>query len=350
MELWMLLLSVCVLVLVSASAMGVLQWLWPDAGLRRLNGRVNADAGAEQRSAARAHSTLDIWIDRLPPMLRQALTRISRWSLPEAQQPSPSGAGAASGAPVPPSTAPAAGSWPDDRGRVPLDLQLVRAGWRSPHALWLFGASKSLLALLGLGLGAVLAWRWGQALPRTGVWGIAVGLAAMGYLLPHVVLHLAIQRRRQQLFRAFPDALDMLRIAVQAGLGLDAGIERVGRDIGRSSPALSQEWRLTGLELRAGASRRLALQHMAERVGLREVDAMVTMLIQADRFGTRMSDALKVHAQVLRTQRKQQAEAAAAQLPVKLLIPLIFCIFPALLTVIVGPVGLSLYAHFSQTG
>ena len=211
-------------------------------------------------------------------------------------------------------------------------------------------SGKSLLALLGLALGALIAWRWGQALPGTGRWATALGLASTGYLLPHAVLQLAMRQRRQQLFRAFPDALDMLRIGVQAGLGLDAAIERVGREIGRSSPALSQEWRLTGLELRAGASRRLALQHMAERVGLREVDAMVTMLIQADRFGTRMSDALKVHAQVLRTQRKQQAEAAAAQLPVKLLIPLIFCIFPALLTVILGPVGLSLYAHFAQTG
>ena len=174
--------------------------------------------------------------------------------------------------------------------------------------------------------------------------------AAVGYWLPSLWLRWRTAQRRQQLFRAFPDALDMLRICVQAGLGLDAAIERVGREMRLSSPVLSEEWRLTGLELRAGASRRMALQHLAERVNLREIDAMVTMLIQADRFGTRMSDALQVHAEGLRTQRRQAAEAAAAQLPVKLLFPLIFCIFPALLTVMLGPVGLSLYEHFGAGG
>ena len=323
MDLWMLLASVLVLVLVSTSVMVLLRWLWPDAGAQRLS---SADASVLTAvSASPSGSWIDRLYPRLPGRMRRLLARLSRWSLP--------GQDDATG--------------PD---KDALPLQVLRAGWRSPHALWMLGASKTLLTLLGFAVGASMSWLQGRAWLSPSWWLLCLGLAAAGYLLPSAWLRWCIRQRQQALFRAFPDALDMLRICVQAGLGLDAAIERVGREMQLSNPILSEEWRLTGLELRAGASRRMALQHLAERVGLREIDAMVTMLIQADRFGTRMSDALKVHAEVLRTQRKQQAEAAAAQLPVKLLIPLIFCIFPALLTVMIGPVGLSLYAHFSRSG
>lgn len=330
MDLWMLLLSACVMGLVSASVMVLLQWLWPDAGLQRLS--IGQQTVAADTGTALRHG-FGRWLNSLPEWARQLLWRMSRWSLPAA-------------------------SGPDEavrqnmsEGLAPtLSLQLLQAGWRSPQALWLWGAGKSLLTLLGLVLGALLSAWQGQPVLGAAWWLLSLGMAAAGYWLPSAWLQLCILRRRRALFRAFPDALDMLRICVQAGLGLDAAIERVGREMQLSSPVLSEEWRLTGLELRAGASRRQALQHLAERVGLREVDAMVTMLIQADRFGTRMSEALKVHAEVLRTQRQQQAETAAAQLPVKLLIPLIFCIFPALLTVILGPVALSLIEHFAQAG
>lgn len=323
MQAWMLLLSVLVLLLVSASALWLIRWLWPDAGWQRLSGPAN--------TSPRPADALDHWISRLPAHWRKVLEGLSRWSLPARQSIQDAMPGAK----------------PDV---VDLPLQLLRAGWRSPHALWLYGASKSLLTILGFVLGAILAWRQGLAIAGLHWSLLSLGLAGIAYVLPNLWLRWCTARRQQKLFRAFPDALDMLRICVQAGLGLDAAIERVGREMRLSSPCLSDEWRLTGLELRAGASRRMALEHLAERVGLREVDALVTMLIQADRFGTRMSEALQVHADVLRTQRKHQAEAAAAQLPVKLLIPLIFCIFPALLTVMLGPVGLSLYEHFSKNG
>ena len=324
METSMLVLSALVLVLVSACVMLLLRWLWPDAGLQRLSAQSAADATAASVMPSPS------WNDRLPPRLRKVLAGISRWSLPQAPQPTE--------------------AQKTSSPRNDLPLQLVRAGWRSAHAMWLFGASKSVLTVLGFTLGG--SWAWLQGWPVLGWEGLSLtlGLAAVGYWLPNAWMHACTTQRQQQLFRAFPDALDMLRICVQAGLGLDAAIERVGREMKLSSPALSEEWRLTGLELRAGASRRMALQHMAERVGLSEVHALVTMLIQADRFGTRMSDALQVHADVLRTQRKHKAETEAAQLPVKLLIPLIFCIFPALLTVMMGPVGLSLYEHFSGKG
>jgi len=320
MEIWIPILSALVLLFVSANIWMLLKWYWPDAALKRLN---TASLSETDTPA------LSRWVDRLPIRIRKLLARISRWSLPET-------AGTV--------------ARPSDNSTVDLPILLLRAGWRSPHALWMFGASKSLLLLLGLLASLLGVWLMGLRLLGLGWWALALGMATGAYMLPDVALRWSIARRQGELFRAFPDALDMLRICVQAGLGLDASIERVGREMQLASPALSEEWRLTGLELRAGASRRMALQHMAQRVGLREVDAMVTMLIQADRFGTRMSDALQVHAEVLRTQRKQRAEAAAAQLPVKLLFPLIFCIFPALLTVMIGPVGLSLSAHFSRQG
>jgi len=326
MDFWIWLPSAAVLVLVSASVMLLLRWFWPDGGQQRLASRL----ASPSTSAITDPKPPTGWMERLPAGLRKALARISRWSLP---------------APETPST-----TRPVSRSEEALPLQLQRAGWRSPNAYWVFGASKSLLALLGLALGALLAWLLGHSLSSPSGWMMPVAAAACGYWLPDAWLRWRTAQRQQALFRAFPDALDMLRICVQAGLGLDAAIDRVGREMQLSSPVLSEEWRLTGLELRAGASRRMALEHLAQRVNLREIDAMVTMLIQADRFGTRMSEALQVHADGLRTQRKQRAEAAAAQLPVKLLFPLIFCIFPALLTVMLGPVALSLYEHFGTSG
>ena len=327
MDLWIWLLSAAVLVLVSASVMLLLRWFWPDGGQQRLASRLASPSASTLTETKPPTGGME----RLPAGMRKTLARISRWSLP---------------APETPST-----TRPVDRSAEDaLPLQLQRAGWRSPNAYWVFGASKSVLALLGLALGGLLAWLLGRSLSGPSGWMLPVAAAACGYWLPDVWLRLRTAQRQQALFRAFPDALDMLRICVQAGLGLDAAIDRVGREMQLSSPVLSEEWRLTGLELRAGASRRRAMEHLAQRVNLREIDAMVTMLIQADRFGTRMAEALQVHADGLRTHRKQRAEASAAQLPVKLLFPLIFCIFPALLTVMLGPVALSLYEHFGTGG
>jgi tight adherence protein C len=175
---------------------------------------------------------------------------------------------------------------------------------------------------------------------------LVVAAAALGYYLPDTVLRLRIQRRQLELLHAFPDALDLLRLCVQAGLGLDAAIERVGREMRHARPILSEEFALTGLALRAGSSRAEALRNLSQRVGLKDIDALVSMLIQADRFGTSVSESLAVHADALRIQRRLRAEEAAAKLPVKLLIPLIFCVFPSLLTVLLGPVVVTLARQF----
>lgn len=322
MDVWMLLAGALVFCAFSAGAWTLLERWWPDAGARRLATTGTAGAALPPR-----------WTDRLPPPVLHWLTWLSRWSLPEASPgPAPADKAAASVA------------------STPLGLRLVRAGWRSQHALWVFGGSKTALLVVLPLLLALIAWPLGLHRGGWVGWAALLAVATLGYMLPDGLLRWQLARRQQALARAFPDALDLLRICVQAGLGLDAAIERVGREMRLASPILSEEWRLTGLELRAGASRAMALRHLADRVGLPDIDALVTMLIQADRFGTRMAEALQVHADALRTQRRLRAEEAAAKLPVKLLIPLVFCIFPALLTVMLGPVGISLYHHFSRQG
>lgn len=234
----------------------------------------------------------------------------------------------------------------DNARSTALRLRFAQAGWRSPLAPQIFFTCKTLITLLL----AVLTWlildagRWavgGMARPA-----MVMLAAAMGYYVPDAVLKLRIQHRQLLLMHAFPDAMDLLRLCVQAGLGLDAAIERVGREMRLARPVLSEEFALTGMALRAGASRADALRNLSQRVGLKDIDALVVMLIQADRFGTSVSESLQVYSDALRTQRRLRAEEAAAKLPVKLLIPLIFCVFPSLLTVLLGPVVVTLARDF----
>lgn len=230
-----------------------------------------------------------------------------------------------------------------------LRLRFGHAGWRSPVALQIYFIGKTLLTLvLPALIWTVLNAKGWPANPQLRL-ALVIATAALGYYLPDAVLKLRIQRRQMNLLHAFPDALDLLRLCVQAGLGLDAAIERVGREMRQARPILSEEFALTGLALRAGSSREEALRHLSQRVGIKDVDALVAMLIQADRFGTSVSESLAVYADSLRTKRRQRAEEAAAKLPVKLLIPLIFCIFPSLLTVLLGPVVVTLFRQFINT-
>jgi tight adherence protein C len=230
-----------------------------------------------------------------------------------------------------------------------LRVRFWHAGWRSPVALQIYFTCKTLLTLLL----PLVAW----GVLEIGPWHphglqrlapLLVG-AAIGYYLPDWVLNLQVSRRQRALLHAFPDALDLLRVCVQAGLGLDAAMERVGREIRHARPELSEEFALTGMALRAGSSRAEALRNLSVRIGLKDIEALVSMLIQADRFGTSVSESLQVHSDAMRTQRRLQAEEAAAKLPVKLLIPLIFCVFPSLLTVLLGPVVVTLARQLIKT-
>lgn len=219
----------------------------------------------------------------------------------------------------------------------PLRVRFNNAGLRSATAPVVYFGMKTLLTFALPGL--LLMWLGVSAtdVRAPALLPALLLLAGCGYYLPNVVLAQMVKHRQRDLFEAFPDALDLMRVCVEAGLGLDAAIERVGSEMALESPALADEFHLVTLELRAGASRADAMRNLAVRVGLEDIDAMVSMLVQADRFGTSIADSLRVHSDSLRSKRRLIAEEKAAKLPVTLLFPLIFCIFPALLTVLLGP-------------
>lgn len=230
-----------------------------------------------------------------------------------------------------------------------LRLRFYNAGIHSRLAPLVYLASKTVLtfALPGIAMGVL--WYSQVNLSQAMDMALVLVSAVLGYYLPNAFLAHRVAGYQRALFNAFPDALDLMRVCVQAGLGLDAAIDRVGREMHLSCPELSSELELTGLELRAGASRADALRHLSARIGLEDVEALVVMLIQADVLGTSVHESLQVHSESLRTKRRLLAEETAAKLPVKLLIPLVFCVFPALLTVLLGPAVISVHEILAPT-
>jgi tight adherence protein C len=224
-----------------------------------------------------------------------------------------------------------------------LRIHFMNAGYRNATAPLLFFAAKTILTfvlpavfLLYIGIG-------GADLKANMIVTLLVGLAALGYFLPNAFLQQRIAHRKREIFESFPDALDLMTVCVEAGLGLDAALSRVGNEMRLKSAPLAEELHLVTLELRAGNTRERALRNLALRTGVEEIDTLVAMLVQADRFGTTVADSLRVHSDSLRTKRRLRAEEAAAKIPVKLLFPLIFCIFPSMLLVLLGPAFISVY-------
>jgi tight adherence protein C len=225
----------------------------------------------------------------------------------------------------------------------PLQIRFSNAGLNGSTVAGYYFGTKIVLTLIL----PILGWLFLAFSAETVAWWMYVitllTFCVLGFYLPALVLDRLVARRRHELFLAFPDALDLLRVCVEAGLGLDAAVERVGREMQLESYALAQEFSLLGLELRAGATRTMALSNLALRIGLEDIDSLVSMLIQADRFGTSIAESLQMHSEALRAKRRLTAEEAAAKLPVKILMPLIFCVFPALLTVLMGPAVITIF-------
>jgi tight adherence protein C len=217
---------------------------------------------------------------------------------------------------------------PSEMGK--LQQRLVSAGYRSNEALIVFFGVRVALAL---GLFALLAL---PILIRPNVM-VALGGAAIGYMGPAFMLARWAKQRQHRIRLSLPDALDLLVVSVEAGLGLDQAMQRVGVELGSAHPELSDELRLIGLELRAGKARSEALHNLGARTGVDDVVSLVAMLVQTDKFGTSVAQSLRVHSATLRTKRRQRAEEAAAKTGVKMVFPLVFCIFPALWVVTLGP-------------
>jgi tight adherence protein C len=219
----------------------------------------------------------------------------------------------------------------------------MNAGFRNPSAPVIYFGAKTALALLFPSLLYLYVSTTGSNLHGNVLLAALLVVAAFGYYLPNIILRRLIFVRQREIFETFPDALDLMTICVEAGLAMDAAIARVADEIKLTSPTLSEELHLVTLELRAGASKEKALRNLALRTGVEDVDILVAMLIQAERFGTSIGASLRVHADGLRTKRRQRAEEAAAKIALKLLFPLIFCIFPSLLLVLLGPAFIQIY-------
>ena len=224
-----------------------------------------------------------------------------------------------------------------------LRIRFMNAGLRSPNAPILFFTAKTLLTFALPSLFVLYTAISGKIVSPNNFLMILILLAAIGYMMPNAVLAHRITIRKREIFESFPDALDLIIVCVEAGLGLDAALARVGEEMHVRSPILGEELHLINLELRAGSSRERALRNLALRTGVEEIDMLVAMLVQSDRFGTSVADSLRVHAESLRTKRRFLAEEAAAKIAVKLLFPLIFFIFPSMLLVLLGPAFISIH-------
>jgi tight adherence protein C len=224
-----------------------------------------------------------------------------------------------------------------------LRTRFMNAGLRSSLAPAIFFGAKTLLALaLPLVLFVALTAS-GSSYGTNALLFWLLLSAGLGYYLPNIMLRNLISRRQREIFETFPDALDLMTVCVEAGLGMDAALARVATEISLKSKVLAEELQLVTLELRAGSGKEKALRNLALRTGVDDVDALVAMLIQAERFGTSVADSLRVQSEMLRTKRRQRAEEQAAKIALKLLFPLIFFIFPSLLVVLMGPAFIQIY-------
>ena len=171
---------------------------------------------------------------------------------------------------------------------------------------------------------------------------VLLAFAALGYYIPNLVLDHTARRRQREIFETIPDALDLLTVCVEAGLSLERAMVKVAGEIHIKSMVLAQELQLVLMEMRAGFTKERALRNFALRSGVEDVDTLVAMMIQSERFGTSMGTSLRVHSDNLRSKRRLLAEEEAAKIALKLLFPLIFFIFPTLLMVLVGPAGIQI--------
>jgi tight adherence protein C len=215
--------------------------------------------------------------------------------------------------------------------------KLIQAGFMQPSAVTTFYAVKTVSAA-AFGLGVLLLVPLViRDIPPVNLLPIAVVALVVGYLLPAWLVDARTAKRKRLIREGFPDGLDLLLICVEAGLGLDAAIARVGAELERAHPILAQQFRLVGTELRAGRSREEALRGLRERTGVDDVGSLVTLLVQSDELGTSIGQALRVHAFEMRAKRLLKAEEKAHKIPVKLAFPLMFGLIPVIFMVTLTP-------------
>ncbi|MBA3036444.1 MAG: type II secretion system F family protein [Desulfobacterium sp.] len=216
----------------------------------------------------------------------------------------------------------------------------LKAGIRQENAALIFFGVKMLLAVLFLCLFVLIKIISIPTMSSSIFLILSILSAATGLYLPDLWLKIRTARRKEEMFLGLPDALDLMVVCSEAGIGLDATILKVGEEMKMHNKTVSDEFNFMNLEMRAGKQRRDALKGLAMRTDLEEVDILVSLLIQTDRFGTSIAQTLRVHSDAMRVKRFQRAEEIAAKMPTKLLFPLIFFIFPSLFIVIMGPAAI----------
>lgn len=223
-----------------------------------------------------------------------------------------------------------------DDDASPMRIRFLNAGIRHPDAPLIYFGLKTLLPFLFAFVTFILLRLANPAEGLTLVfWLMASALVAC--YLPNAFLGLLAKGRKREIFENFPDAADLMLVCVEAGLGLDAALTKVTDEIRMKSEALAQELHWTNLEMRAGSAREKALRNLAMRTGVEEISTFATMLTQADKFGTSIGESLRVFSDDLRHKRQVRAEELAAKVPTKMLFPLVVCVFPSIVMVIMGP-------------
>jgi len=228
-------------------------------------------------------------------------------------------------------------------------IRFLRAGIRHKNAGTIFWGAKVFFCIFFTAVFIISRFTGFTLLSNQMAVGLAVLIAIGGFYLPNIWLMIKTDIRKEKLFEGIPDALDLMVVCVEAGMGLDGAMHRVADETKFTHPVLSGELKLLNLELRAGKSRRDALRNLALRTNIEAINSLVTLLVQADKFGTSVAKALQVFSDSYRTQRRQKAEELAAKLPVKLMLPLILFIFPSLLVVILGPAFIRIYENIIMT-
>ena len=222
-----------------------------------------------------------------------------------------------------------------------LKIRLANAGYQSPNASSIYLAIKFCMlivgALIGGGYGLTM-----YGFKQSGLAAIVIG-GGIAFYLPELVLLLLKKSRQDKIFMSLPDALDLLVVCVEAGLGLDAGMRRVSEELADSAPELCSEFDKCNFQLQIGRPRREVLHELGVRTGVDDLKALAAILIQADRFGSSVAQALRVQSDSMRIRRRQLAEERAQQTAVKMIFPLVLFIFPGIFVVLVGPAAINMY-------
>ncbi|MEX0724896.1 MAG: type II secretion system F family protein [Planctomycetaceae bacterium] len=219
-----------------------------------------------------------------------------------------------------------------------LKVRMANAGFTAPNAPAIFLTIKIIMLGIGITLGGGIAlFKYGMT--QSGLTSVIIG-AGLGFYLPEIILRLMIMTRKERIFLALPDALDLLVVCVEAGLGLDAAMRRVAEELADTATDVCTEFSMCNMQLQMGRARREVLHDLGIRTGVDDMRALSAILIQADRFGSSIAQALRVQSDSMRIKRRQLAEERAQQTAVKMIFPLVLFIFPGIFVVLVGPAAI----------